>query len=70
MRPSPKLGFYLPPQLPHLRGVHPILRQYEQLTLLGPDMALEQNAETVDLVVRASLDRRGFRPKLAMVAQQ
>ena len=33
-------------------------------------MALEQNAETVDLVVRASLDRRGFRPKLAMVAQQ
>jgi hypothetical protein len=33
-------------------------------------MALEQHAETVDLVVRASLDRRGFRPKLAMVAQQ
>jgi hypothetical protein len=33
-------------------------------------MALEQNAETVHLLVRASLDRRGFRPKLAMIAQQ
>src|SRR3984893_17242359 len=52
-----------------LRRVHPILRQHEQLTLLGPDMALEQTAETVHLVVRAGLDRRGFHPKLAMVAQ-
>ena len=70
LRPSPELGFYLPPQLRHLRRLHPILRQHEQLTLLGPDMALEQNAETVHLLVRAGLDRRGFHPKLAMVAQQ
>src|SRR5260370_25855679 len=60
-RPSPELGFYPPPQLRHLRRLHPILRQHEQLPLLGPDMALEQTAETVHLVVRAGLDRRGFR---------
>ena len=41
--------------LRHLRRLHPILRQHEQLTLLGPDMAFEQDAETVDLVVRAGL---------------
>ena len=55
LRASPKPRFYLPPQLHHLRRLHPILRQHEQLTLLGPDMAFEQDAETVDLVVRAGL---------------
>jgi hypothetical protein len=33
-------------------------------------MALEQTAKTVHLVVRADLDRRGFRPKFVVVAQQ
>jgi hypothetical protein len=57
-------------ELRHLSRVHPILRQHEQLTLLVPDMALEQPAETVHLVVRARPYRRCFRPKLAMVTQQ
>jgi hypothetical protein len=33
-------------------------------------MALEQGAETVHLIVCTGLDRRGFRPQLAMVAEQ
>ena len=37
---------------------------------LGPDMVLEQDAETIHLIVCTRLDRRDFRPQLAMVAQQ
>src|SRR5215472_9523323 len=70
LRRSPELRFYLPPQLRHLRRLHPILRQHEQLTLLSPDMVLEQNAETVHLIVRAGLDGRGFSPKLEVVAKK
>ena len=70
LRASFKLSFYLPPQLRHPCWLHPILRQHEQLTLLGPDMAFEQDTKTVHLVVRAGLDRGGLRPQFLMVAEQ
>jgi Outer membrane lipoprotein-sorting protein len=54
LRPSPKVRSYLPPQFRQLRRPHPILRQHEQLTLLGPDMALEHLRGQVFITYRYS----------------
>ena len=69
MLPSPTISFAPRPDYRRAAAAS-ILRQREQLALLGPDMVFEQRTEIANLVVGAGLNRRRLPPQLAMVMQQ